>query len=229
MNITNLLKVSALALAATALSHAATFNFASGNGTLTGGNNYGNSLAVGPVSGVTVTVTAFGNSSSNSTGAFSTAAVAQYSGGLGVKNQNEGTNVGQPNHATDNYGSVDYLRFTFSSSVTLSAVSFGWYQTDDDFKYWIGNNLTSGSLSSGGTSVDGTGANSYGISGIGNTLWLAAQPNTADWGHSYFKLKSLTFTVTPPPTTTVPDAGSTLILLGLGLLGLAGVKRRMAA
>lgn len=40
---------------------------------------------------------------------------------------------------------------------------------------------------------------------------------------------TITTTTTPPGASGVPDSGSTLILLGLGFLGLAGLKRRMAA
>ncbi len=48
--------------------------------------------------------------------------------------------------------------------------------------------------------------------------------------HYYNDGIKLTITTGAPPSTTgVPDSGSSLILLGLGLLGLAGLKRRMVA
>lgn len=225
--------VTTAALAALALAgsiQAATFNLGSGNGTQNAlnSNNFGNSYTFGPVSTVSVTASSFSNNGSG----FVAANVGQYSGGLGVSNTTEGLNPGSPNHAVDNYpGNVDYLRFTFTSSVTLTKVAFGWYQTDDDFKYWIGTNLTTASLLSGGTSVNGTGAGStgYGISGSGNTLWIAAQPDTNAWGFSYFKVNTLTFTTGSDTTVSTPDAGSTVALLGLALAGLAFAKRRFGA
>lgn len=222
MKITSLLNSSLVALGLVCSAQAATFTLGGGGGNA---GAFGNSYAFGPVSGVSLTVTAFGYNTSTSS--FQTAGVSQWSGGLGVANQTEGLSPGSPNHAMDNSGtSRDYLLFTFSQAVTLTGVNFGWYQTDDDFKYWIGTNLTTANLGSGGTSVNGTGLGSYSISGTGNTFWIAAEPSS--W-NDYIKVNSVSFVLPPSNNNGVPDSGSTLILLGLGLLGLVGLKRRSAA
>lgn len=228
MNITNLIKTASLAAALVGSAHAATFYFNGGAGEA---SSYGNSLSFGPVSGVSVTATAWAYGTFAGFGSsptFTTAGLTQWSGGLGVSNRNEGLSPGSPNHSTDNSSTIDYLKFTFSSAVNLSQLSFGWVDGDSDFKYWVGNNLTTANLSSGGTTVNGGGsAGSYNISGTGNTLWVAASPTGGN--NDYFKLKTVTFTTPPPPTQGVPDHGSTVAFLGLALLGLAGLKRRMAA
>jgi hypothetical protein len=71
----------------------------------------------------------------NSSANFAAANVKDWgSTGFGVRNQIEGINVSEPDHATDNNGSLDILTFSFAESFALSGVMIGWptsgYDTD---------------------------------------------------------------------------------------------------
>ena len=76
-------------------------------------------------------------------------------------------------------------------------------------------------IGTGGTDVSGgSSPASYALSGTGFNILVAARP---DQSNDQFKIKQLVVNY------NVPDSGATFILLGLGLLGLAGLKRRMSA
>jgi hypothetical protein len=144
---------------------AASFNFTGGAGV----GSIGNSLAFGPVSGVTVTATAWylEDFSSDSGDNFAKAALGQYSGGLGVCTSAEESgddtpfdNCGSPQHAVDNLGGQqDFILFVFSQAVDLGNLTIGWYDDDRDVNWWMGNGAPTSLL---GIDFDDLGANGFG-------------------------------------------------------------------
>lgn len=133
------------------------------SGSSSAGSGYGNWMQWTVSNGgfnYTLTVKAWGEtggtSSSNDTDQFQTAGLRRYSGGLGVCNQDEGTNCSSPGHQVDNAGSGeggtsnpdrDFVLFLFSSnepgfagvdpqSIFLNPEPNG---SDTDFYYWTGN------------------------------------------------------------------------------------------
>jgi len=219
MKTSNLLSVLGLSLALASSASAITFNFASGNSGLTSSKTY-------TVDGLTVTVTAH---SWTGSAWDANAKVGQYSGGgLGVTNSgNDGS------HTVDSSGWIDYLKFAFTPTpADVNSLSIGYESNDadSDFRYWLNN---SGVLSStGGTAVNGNGPGTYNIALGSNTEWnyliVAADRDNTGRDNNEFKISGLTVTTTPRvPTNEVPDAGSTLVLFVLGLMGLVGLRKRL--
>ena len=93
--------------------------------------------------GVTVYATAW----YANTNSFNRAAVGQYSGGLGVCNDQEDGNNGSngsfpcdsPYHAVDNNDQRDFLLFLFSTPVDMKSATIGWSNGDTDLSFWLGN------------------------------------------------------------------------------------------
>ena len=219
MKTTNLLSVLGLSLALATSASAITFNFASGNSPLTASKSY-------TVDGLTVTVTAH---SWTGSAWDANAKVGQYNGGgLGVTNSgNDGS------HTVDSSGWIDYLKFSFAPvPADVNSVSIGYESNnaDSDFRYWLNN---TGALSStGGTAVNGNGPGSYNLALGSNTEWnyliIAADRDNSGNRNNEFKISGLTVTTTPRvPNNTVPDAGSTLAMFVLGLMGLVGLRKRL--
>lgn len=224
MKIKSTLQAVVLSLGLTSAANAANYTFAysvnAGDGV---GANTVNANST--PAGLSVAVT--GWTTSNLT-TFNQVSVGQYgSNGLGVKN-----GFGD-SHTVDNSGNVDFLLFYFGgASVDINTVSIGYVSGDSDFKYWIGNTGNVATLFGGtGTSVNGGGGpSSYTINGsniFGTYILIGANPNP---GNTYdnFKLSGMTVS-TNSNIPGVPDAGSTVALLGLALAGLAALKRRVAA
>ncbi|MDP3070660.1 MAG: VPDSG-CTERM sorting domain-containing protein [Opitutaceae bacterium] len=223
MKLNTLFSSAVLALGLGSVAHAATFTY---NFTTTGGNVTSTSPVGTPAGAPSLTVTpAYYTGSSVLTSGATITQNGSY--GYGVNN-----GQGDNSHAIDNSGYKDMLLFSFSASVSFSNLTLGWMNDDTDFRYWVGGSgATASSLfgtGSGGTTVNNSSINTpISLSGTGFTLLVAARP---DQDNDAFKIKQLVVSYTTPPGTTgVPDSGATLILLGLGLLGLAGLKRRMAA
>ena len=81
---------------------------------------------------VSVDVSAFRRKSS---GAWDTAYLGAYSGGLGVTNRGESTSY----HRVDNGGSVEYLLFEFDRDVTVDRAFLDYVNYDSDISIWIGD------------------------------------------------------------------------------------------
>ncbi|WP_284616167.1 exosortase-dependent surface protein XDP1 [Aquabacterium humicola] len=156
MNFTVVRKLASAALvvlgAGLATSAQATWNFSSGcTQNAANSGNYGNSYACGgDASGVNATATAWSttrnaagtvNNMSGGTN-WTTANLAMYSGsGFGVRNQYETLGTGSPNHSMDSYNNTtDAVLLSFDSSVILSDVGIGWYNSDSDITVmrWTG-------------------------------------------------------------------------------------------
>jgi hypothetical protein len=136
--------------ASQACAGAFTFDFSSTYQTASSsGNPYGNSLTFRSVesSAETVSARAYYTQSSDS-GAFGSAYLGLYSGGLGISNPTEGgPPATAPNHAIDNNGRDDYLLLEFDSpNHVLTEFEIGWvYQEAQDqnraaadVQIWVG-------------------------------------------------------------------------------------------
>jgi PEP-CTERM motif len=239
-----------LLLATAPFAGATTVNFTTGtssDGTMGNSLCYNSSGASTACNGNQfLTVTAWGvtGGAGNDT-TFQQGALGHYAGtnlGLGVCNQIEGVGCSSPQHEVDNSGHLDFVLFTFNSSVNAAQVVLN--PVCDcgftDSTYYTGN--LSGSISGkslsqlGGLGLSGPtsqpGGNSQqtvtisGIAGGVNSILIGADvnPNAPHFNQDFFKIGSITYT----PGSSVPEPGSlTSLGLGLGLLGWFG-KRRMA-
>jgi len=195
-----------------------TFNF-SGSSALSSSKTFASTP--GGIS-VDVTATAYWNNS------WISASVGQYTGGLGVTNSKE--NGTDPSHTMDSYNGVDYLIFKFTPNVDVNGVTIGYEGYDDiDFRWWVNNTGTPSST--GGTQVTNASVgNAYTFSPNTTDQWnyliLAADRDNTGNDYNGLKVKSLSISYTTSNTPGVPDSGSTVAMLGVGLLSLAVFKRR---
>ncbi|MBM3881161.1 MAG: DUF2341 domain-containing protein [Verrucomicrobia bacterium] len=178
-----------------------TFDF---NGSTSTSGTPGN-IRTFTVGGVSVKVSGFSRTKPG--GVWETAYVGQYSGGLGVTDNGEGSGAGNT-HTVDNVDRDNYLLFEFAEPVLVDRVYLGYVVTDSDLTAWIGtfndpfnNHLTLNDpvLASFGFTEDNLASNSStrwadlnAGQAVGNALVIAAWPSDAtpdDW----FKLRYLDF------------------------------------
>ena len=109
----------------------ATFDF-SGSTALDGPDGNLRTFTAGSVS---VKASAF--SRDKSSGAWSTAYLGSYGGGLGVTDSSEGDGSNDT-HTVDNVGRDNYVLFEFSQSVIVDSAFLGYVTCDSDMTVWIG-------------------------------------------------------------------------------------------
>jgi hypothetical protein len=85
-----------------------------------------------------VSVKTSGFSRDKSTGAWESAYLGRYSGGLGVTDSSEGSGANN-SHTVDNIGRNNYVLFEFSKSVMIDQAFLGYVVGDSDLRVWIGN------------------------------------------------------------------------------------------
>ncbi len=85
-----------------------------------------------------ISAKASGFSRDRATGAWSTAYLGSYGGGLGVTDSSEG-NGSNDTHVVDNLGGRDnYVVFAFNQLVVLDSIQLGYVVGDSDLTIWIG-------------------------------------------------------------------------------------------
>ncbi len=102
-----------------------------GNSATSGTNGNVRTFSAG---GVSVNASAF---SRTPAGAWSTAYLGSFGGGLGVTDSGE-DGVGA-SHTVDNSGNLNYVLFEFSQPVVVDSAFLGYVVTDSDMTVWIGN------------------------------------------------------------------------------------------
>jgi len=109
--------------------------------------------------------------------------------------------------------------FTLSGTPTAGTFTFG---VDDDSQVWVNGTLIPGlNDANGGTNSPST-ANIYSYLNSGTNVIAFKAHNSAGGGFSVFSLSG-SATYTP---SAVPDAASTMTLIGLALTGMIALQRR---
>ena len=185
--------------------------------------------------GVEVTASAWSYTGGKNNSSFEAGRLGQYSGGLGVTNRNEDGSA--PGHRVDNFGSNDYILFTFDSLVNVTSIKIASIVDDSDVSYWVGNidanslhGVTYSGLSSLGFQdevVDAVNAdiNSRTVSidspagGINAIIFGAQRGLDSGQYLDQFKIKSIHGAV------VVPEPSTALLSL-LGVVGICFRRRR---
>ncbi len=111
------------------------FTFSTSSGSATYGT-LGNIRTFTTTNGISVKASAFSRTKGTS-GTWAKAWLGQYSGGLGVTDNSEGTG-GNNTHTVDNTGQDNFVLFEFSQPVVLKRAYLGYVVNDSDLSLWIG-------------------------------------------------------------------------------------------
>jgi hypothetical protein len=172
-------------------------------------------------------------------------AVQAYVGNFGASYGLGDEKANTPNHAIDNEGGYyDMLLLSFSDLVSLNSIDLGWIQGDSDVSILAFNGASPSQISPLGKSWESLLGNGWKSAGnyynvgsspknvnplnITSKYWLVGAYNvnldtnkTNDTTNDYFKLQGISVT----KSIKVPEPSS-LVLLSLGLLSLALIRRR---
>jgi hypothetical protein len=205
--------------ASPALAVSTTISFLGGNSATDGTN--GNTRIF---TGGSLSVTASAQSSSTGGDPWSASYLGWYSSGLGVTNNWESGSY--PSHTVDNLNGYDRVVFDFGSSVVLDSVGLAAFgDTDITVYYYTGSVWTNLESNAGGSSDRVADVNSAAVAA---SKW-AIGTGIPSGNNDDFKIKNLTVITPTPPPTSVPETGSTLLMLGAGTGLLLLAKRRHAA
>jgi hypothetical protein len=216
MKIKSILLTTVVAFGLTGAASAATYTY---NFT-TSGSDVATASPVSPPAGSpTVTVTAWSTTNGSS-----------WTQGLVTQNGNAGMGArthSNDSHTIDNGTRFDFLLFYFGgASVDVNSFSIGYIDGDSDYRWGVAGTTLS-TLFTGGTNVANGNFGSNPINGsntLGTYLLIGATPSFDD-NDDRFKISSININY----SNGVPDAGSPIALLGVGLITLFGLQRRFRA
>jgi hypothetical protein len=192
---------------------------------------------------------AYAVGTTNSTNIFQSATMTPYSGGWGVTYSGESTT--SPQHSMDNSGKTELIAISFAAPVILDSVSIGWVgntygqPVDADFSVLALNPGQSSTIAGktitqlmsawtlvGDYSNSSTGTVSVNSSNVSSSWWIISAYNAKYSGGSaldsisdYMKILSI---ACREPENKVPEPG-TLLMLGVGLMGMIALRRRQSA
>ena len=226
----------------------------SGSTAISCGNGKGNSCAFNN-NGETLKARAYSTSNNSGSGKFEKVEINTYSGGVGVRNYDDGNEASSPQHAIDNNGRDDLVVFEFKDD-TYNPTSFmiGWKQGDADIRAWIGGETLPAGYNFTGESFSdlaGLGFTSFSFNNVATDTLMSFNTDLtgrylifapalydtggADKNYNHFKISQigaepLTMLDNPPtgplPQNKLPEPGA-LTLLGIGMAWLWTQRRRM--
>lgn len=195
-----------LLLVSASTANAATAFFGTGttSGFASGGTNSVTANNLAGILGLSLTVTA-----GTTTGCFPTCVITSTALGYGVNNSSGGS-VADSSLTIDGSGLLDTLTLTFNQVVTLTGITFGEWDNNDDAGIYNGGTLVTTYSANAGTATLNT---------TGTTFQLRATGSNDD-----FRLQSIEFTANTLSTATPEPA--TFAMVGAALVGLGLFTRR---
>lgn len=147
--------------------------------------------------------------------------IGRYSGGVGALNSETDSS-----HTVDGYGWDDFIEITFDKVVTITGISFGFYDKHDYFRI-LTDTTGDGAIGVGdayGDAIRIRYNNPYsGFAGLATDIFAVGAFGDRD----SWKLKSVTVDYTPKPPVVPLPAAAPLLVGAFALL--AGLRRRKTA